>query len=193
MKASKAPLEDSRKRFDGKPLRQSWHLPFLSRPMTSSVVANKSHKEYFLYEAQISVTVTGFDDSVWTAYGCIDTYFGSRESVSRYHRWKGSKGLGKPDPLARGQIEADLPIWMPREYFLRIFEIRIKEVQSEWHRITDKVEAAVNKYVFCVAFVRKWPAWSDCGTKIACLILAPHWWCLLGRSQFPVVSSCGEE
>ena len=135
-------LKDSRKKFDGKPLRQSWDLPFLSRVRSAATSADKL---YCLYEAQISVAVTGIDHWVWTAYGFVDTYFGSKESVARYHRLK--VHTGRPDPLAAGQIDTNNPIWTPREYLFKVFEIRINEVLREWHVIIDKVEGDVKEYV----------------------------------------------
>jgi hypothetical protein len=123
-------------------LRQSWGLPFLSRATSASASTNKL---YCLYGAQISVAVTGIDHWVWTAYGFVDTYFGSKENVDGYNQMQGL--MGRSDPLAAGQIAADNPICTPREYFFKVFEIRIKEVRSQWHVIIDKVVGDVNQYV----------------------------------------------
>lgn len=123
-------------------MRQCWHLPLFGSKSVSS-----SRAEYFLYEAQVSVAVTGFDDSVWTAYGIVDTYFGTKESIRRYDRFTTGHSSGRPDPLAAGQINADVPIWNPREYFLRVFEIRIIQISREWDFILDRVEDAVKQYV----------------------------------------------
>jgi hypothetical protein len=146
LREGKESLKDTRKKSDGKPLRHSWDLPFMSRSMSTSASTDKRHS---LYEAQISVAVTGIDHWVWAAYGLVDTYFESnervKESVDRYDQLKGRRG--RPDPLAAGQIDASKPIWTPREYFLRVFEIRIKQVRGEWHNIVDKVENEVKQYV----------------------------------------------
>jgi hypothetical protein len=98
---------------------------------------------YCLYEAQISVAVTGIDHWVWTAYGFVDTYYGSKESVDGYDQMEGP--MGRPDPLAAGQIAADRLVWRPREYFFKVFEIRINEVRRQWHAIIDKVEGDINQ------------------------------------------------
>ena len=135
-------VRDSRTKIDGKPLRQSWELSFLSMPSNAS---KSTDTPYCLYEAQISVTVTGIDHWVWTAYGFVDTYFGSKESVDGYDQMEGP--TGRPDPLAAGQIPLDHLAWTPREYFFRVFEIRIKEVRRQWHVIIDKVEGDINQYV----------------------------------------------
>ena len=140
-------LKDTRKRCDLKPLRQSWELPFLSQPRNASAAINNP---YCLYEAQISVGVTGIDHWVWNAYGLVDTYFGSNESLDGYDELKAR--LGRPDPLAAGKIDADLPIWTPREYFFKVIEIRMNQVRREWNTIVDKVESDVKQYVQCTVF-----------------------------------------
>jgi hypothetical protein len=142
LRESKELFKDTRKKFDGKPLRQSWDLPLLPGSMNASTSTDRCHS---LYEAKISVAVAGIDRSVWIAYGFVDTYFESDESVDRYHRWKGRRGWA--DPLADGQIDADNPIWTPREYFLKVFEIRINQIRKEWHWIIDKMEDEVEQYV----------------------------------------------
>jgi len=136
LRESKGLFKDTRKKFDGKPLRQSWDLPLLP---------TSTDRHHSLYEAKISVAVAGIDCSAWIAYGLVDTYFESDESVDRYHQWKGCQG--RADPLADGQIDANNPIWTPREYFLKVFEIRINQVRKEWRRIIDKVEDEVKQYV----------------------------------------------
>ena len=143
-------ITDLRKTSDGKPLRQSWELPFLSRPMSASTSAAGL---LCLYEAQTSVVVTGIDNWVWTAYGIVDTYFGSKESVQHYHEQNGSSA--QVDPLAAGQIPA-IPsislIWTPREYFFKIVAIRMNETRRAWRTIIGEVEGSVKLYVYCKGF-----------------------------------------
>jgi hypothetical protein len=106
-----------------------------------------------LYEAQTSVVVTGIDNRVWTAYGIVDTYFGSKESVEHYHEENGPSA--QVDPLAAGQIPA-IPsvslIWTPREYFFKILAIRMNEARREWRKIIDEVNGSVKQYVYCKDF-----------------------------------------
>ncbi len=135
-------LEDSRTRIDGKPLRKSWALPFLSGPMSASLSAKGVQS---LYEAQISVTLTGIDCWVWTAYGSFDTYFGSKESLEAYNQMVSF--IGRPDPLAAGQLATNNPIWTPKEYFFKVLEIRMHEVRREWNAIVDRVDDDVKQYV----------------------------------------------
>jgi hypothetical protein len=103
-----------------------------------------------LYEAQTSVVVTGIDNWVWTAYGIVDTYFGSKESLQHYHKENGPSA--QVDPLAAGHILA-IPsvslIWAPREYFFKIVAIRMNEARRAWRKIIDEVESSVKQYVYC--------------------------------------------
>jgi hypothetical protein len=69
--------------------------------------------------------------------------------VDAYDQMKGRRcrRWGRADPLAAGRIVVDEPIWMPREYFLRVFEIRMNKVLGEWNCIGEKVEKDVKQYV----------------------------------------------
>ena len=99
-----------------------------------------------MYESQISVTVTGIDHRVWTAYGLFDTYHGCDDGMEAHLDVK--KRSGEPDdPLAAGQLNAHNFISTPRHYFFKIFEIRIKQVRKEWRAIVDKLEGDVERYV----------------------------------------------
>ena len=102
-----------------------------------------------LYEAQTSIVVTGIDNWVWAAYGIVDTYFGSKESVRHYHKENGPSA--QVDPLAAGQVPA-IPslslIWTPREYFLAIVAIRMNEALRAWRETINVVEDIVKQYVY---------------------------------------------
>ena len=94
---------------------------------------------------QISVVVTGIDHWVWTAYCFVDSYFDSEGTVADYHQLRGRDY--QPDPLAAGRISASRPIWTPREYFLKVLEIRMSQVLREWNSILTYVEKEVKWYV----------------------------------------------
>jgi len=133
---SKELFQDYRKGSDHKPLRRSSRLPSLSG-------SNGSLRPLYLYESQVSVTVTGIDHRVWTAYGSFDTYYGSSDSVQAY---RATNALtGRPDPLAAGQLTAHNLIWDPREYYFKVFEIRIQQVGREWRAILDQMEEDVDQ------------------------------------------------
>ncbi|KAE9375793.1 hypothetical protein N431DRAFT_454401 [Stipitochalara longipes BDJ] len=137
---SKMLFQDPRKGFDEKQLRRSWRLPFLSPSKSAPGVLIGN---YCLYETQISVTVTGIDHRVWTAYGLFDTYHGCNDNVETYLESKTRSG--EPDPLAAGQLTTYNFISTPRHYYFKVFEIRINQVRKEWRAIVDKVEEDVEK------------------------------------------------
>jgi hypothetical protein len=144
LKQSRYLIEDTRGGYGRKHLRRSWRLPFLSScksPLRSYV------GDQCLYEAQISVTVTGIDHRTWTAYGFLDTYYGSNKTTDSnpIERLRTNQ---INDPLS-----ADRTVWnelppTPREYFFRVFETRIRQVRREWRAIIDAVEKDIARYVF---------------------------------------------
>jgi hypothetical protein len=136
-------LQDDRRKGDGTPLRQKWPWPSLSGTVNSSRITDKVDEEYSLYEAQISVAITGIDDSIWTAYGFVDTFCRPEESIKGYHQSSG--GNGRADPLAAGVFDTNIS-WTPRQYFLKVFEIRINQVLGEWNLIVDMMENEVERY-----------------------------------------------
>jgi hypothetical protein len=128
-------LIDSCREHGDKPLRKSLHLPFLSGRQGE---IRSSDSEQCLYEAQLSVAVTGIDHRIWTAYGSFDTYFSSNDSVqSRMDR----------GDLAADQVTMYNYIWDPREYFFKVLESRMIGIRREWNAIALKVEGDVQQYV----------------------------------------------
>lgn len=133
--------KDYREKADGAPLRQFWDLPVLS---TVPSTTNKPREDYSIYEAQLSIVVTGIDNWTWTAYGFCDTYFESHKSNNRKQSKDYSTVL---DPLAACKIRAEPPLCSPRAYFLRVLEIRIHGIRREWNFICSRIEENVASYV----------------------------------------------
>jgi hypothetical protein len=135
--------EDHRRDANASPLRQSQDVSFLNW--------KSSRSPGFLYEAQISCVVAGSDEWRWIAYCFVDTYFDvaeeAKETVQSYHEDSlGPEGM-RTDPLAYGVVDADNPIQDPRDYFLRVFQIRIKQVKREWQQVVAKMQQSVREYV----------------------------------------------
>jgi hypothetical protein len=160
-------------KFDGRPLRQSWALPFFSRPTSLSPSADTF---YCLYEAQVSVAITGIDHWVWTAYGIVDSYFGSRESFNAYHQMTSRSNASRPDPLADGRISTNNTIWTPREYFFEVLDVRIIEVRRQWNAILGKIEDEINQYVFFLHFASNNPDLALYFPPSSFGILLAFWW-----------------
>ena len=134
------PLEDSRRFLgsdDDTPLRGSEDVSFLN-----DSVLEGSH---YLYQSQMSLTITGSDSWRWTAYFFVDTYHDheSRETVQEYHEEAVGEGGFLMDPLTLGTVAADQPLCDPRAYFLLITHIRLNQVKLEWQTIEDRICRAV--------------------------------------------------
>jgi hypothetical protein len=144
LRQHKEPFLDSRVRADGNPLRHSWRLP---SPSLDAQTAAPTELGGCVYEAHISVTLTGIDSFVWTAYGIVDTYFSPEDLVETYHLQNGV-GRGRPDPFGAGVIDADMPIWTPREFFLKIVSIRMKGIVREWRGVINQMDTDIQQYVY---------------------------------------------
>lgn len=143
------PLQCERKKPNGKPLRRTGDLSFFK---LAPFPTENSELDDCIYEVQTSILVTGVDHWSWTAYGFIDTYYKNtqtgtwssdqestmnQESVE-YYTEQCVVGVS-PDPLTAGQYDAEPPVWTPREYFLRVLESRVKQVNREWHNTVFRV------------------------------------------------------
>ncbi|MCJ1483151.1 hypothetical protein MMC06_003317 [Schaereria dolodes] len=120
-------------------LRQS-AIPYRdSRPLRRCgrfITTRNTGLPEYLYEAQISVIVTGFDEWFWTAYCCTDTYFGSEKNIHFYHDG-GPSGYDAPGGGDRPNHD---PIWNPREYFLNVLSRRFRQITKEWSIVVYTIE-----------------------------------------------------
>ena len=102
-------------------------------------LSNPLRPEY-IYEAQISVMVNGIDEWFWTAYCCVDTYFGSERGVEAYHD-------STVDAATGGERLISQPAWNPREYFLYMLSRRFRQATKEWRRTVGVVEDRLQTHV----------------------------------------------
>lgn len=69
------------------------------------------------------------------------------DAVAHYHKVAIELGLPS-DPLACGQIPIEFKyLPLPKQYFLRVFRIRIKKIKYEWHYIVSRLQRNVKMYV----------------------------------------------
>ena len=94
----------------------------------------------FLYEAQISLLISGLDEWFWTAFFFVDTYFSSRQSLRSYHE----RGI---DALRGEEGYVRIPVWNPRGYFLLVFSRRFRQVTKEWCNLVNTIDARLDFYV----------------------------------------------
>ena len=134
-----APPEESMGKVNTKPKRRWTDLSFLKIDTSDS--QDKEPKEVWgIHEAQASCVVTGSDDWRWVGYGFVDT------EIDGFLADLSEDDLSF-DQIAAGELEANIPIWRPRDYWLKVFEIRIEQVRKEWEYLIHKVELSVNQYV----------------------------------------------
>jgi hypothetical protein len=94
-----------------------------------------------MHEAQITFLICGSDDQRWAAYAFVDTHFDDEDFGDETFSYEGFQ----EDPIARGKIDANLPIGDPREYFLMISNIRLTQVREEWRYLVRMVELSIIK------------------------------------------------
>jgi hypothetical protein len=87
-----------------------------------------------IHEVQTSFLVTGVDEWFWTAYCFTEPYPGGIEDTAQ------SYYAGKLDGSSGGATPLKLPIWNPREYFLRVLRPRIKQARKEWSGVVFAIE-----------------------------------------------------
>jgi hypothetical protein len=131
-------------RFEGKvntkPCRRWIDASFLKLD-TSEPRDRQPGEVWGIHEAHISCVVTGSDDWRWVAYG-----FASAETDDCSAGFFSEDDLER-DHIAARELEANAPIWRPRDYWLKVFEVRIEQVREAWEYLIYKVELGVYQYV----------------------------------------------
>lgn len=138
-----SPRDSSPPRAYGKRLREVKDLSFLKGQDTWI----EDQENYCIYQAQISCVVWGLDDWQWVAYAFVDTEH-DNDGDDLADKATSFEGLNE-DPIACG-LDASLPIWKPRQYFLKVFEIRAKQTRKEWDQLVRKLVLDISEYVCCV-------------------------------------------
>lgn len=133
---------------NGRRLREAYEFILLNRDKTGP----EGQETYHLYKAEISCAVHGFDEWHWIAYAFEDTLH-DLDNDDRVDDNGASDADGgtfcqqiNEDPIARG-LDADKPIWRPRQYFLKAFEIQIQTVLDEWDGLVHTLEVDRSEYV----------------------------------------------
>lgn len=142
LRTSTAQIKDRRQDKGGEPLRRSYDVTFL----------DTKHEQLcaFLYEAQISVVISGTDEWRWVGYCFVDTYFDADhedgESVDNYHQDSvGDDGM-LVDPCTHGRLALDRPIQEPREYFLEVLRCRLHQVTCEWQQVVQNIKESIREH-----------------------------------------------
>ncbi|KAF2178428.1 hypothetical protein K469DRAFT_754507 [Zopfia rhizophila CBS 207.26] len=98
-----------------------------------------------IHEAQISFTICGPAESRWVAYAFVDTDFDEDKEMGA-DEFDYTSMLA--DQIASdGEVDANRPIFNPREYYLLIVSIRLKQVVKEWAGLVQIVEKGIEAHM----------------------------------------------
>jgi len=153
---------DSRKKSDGTALRRSIDLSILGG---GGLPSDQGGRKDCLYESQVSFLVAGHSNSAWAGYCFIDTFFHAVEgddesesgdaeynetdmdSVEYYNDVEWDNGTLNLDPITAGHFDADMPIWNPREYFLVVLRVRLRQVEEHWQNVAYSLRRKIERDV----------------------------------------------
>jgi hypothetical protein len=94
------------------------------------------------HHAQISLTICGTDNSRWTAY-CFETrYFDEDGEIGGDEQTDNHQS----DHIARGKFGAEDTIHDPREYFIRVLLIRMRQVHTERMKLKRRIELGIKEH-----------------------------------------------
>lgn len=131
------PCADSRQDREGRLRRKSLALPSMQLPCTSQPSLGG-----WICDSQVSALVSVVDVGGWTAYMFEDTYYKAREPSQDLDVFCSEPSFYFPDALTAGTIDSTRYLG-PREYFLRVFHIRIEQAFQEWQVVVDRLEEIV--------------------------------------------------
>ena len=100
----------------------------------------------YIYEAQVSVLITGFDEWFWTAYCFVDTFFSSDEPAKFCHHHEVDAPTG-------GERWVSYPVWNPREYFLFIMARRFRQATKEWSIVVRTLDSRLQSSVIDISVI----------------------------------------
>jgi hypothetical protein len=157
----KAPQTDDSSLSGREKRLRSWEEISLLTPNASG---SEGQENYRLHKAQISCVIHGCDEWNWTAWAFEDTYHKLEESddtdtdveadgdeVVTDDEANGDEVVIVDDPIAHG-LDANTPIWRPREYFMKTLEIRIHKVREEWDKLVYMLQLDRNRNVCYLSF-----------------------------------------
>jgi len=110
---------------------------------------------YGIYPTNISLTISGINDQQWVAYAFNNNAFDDNDfdDEDLDDELCSSDGFHE-DPIAsNGAVDANLPVWNPRIYFLIIFEIRMHRALNEWTFLVRWIERHIGAQVCWYSFI----------------------------------------
>jgi hypothetical protein len=126
---------------NAKPRRRWTNLSFMKLETCELQRGDQEPNEVWgIQEAHISCVVTGTDNWRWIGYGFVDTEIDGILAESDAEELK-------MDQIAAAHLHTTTPIWCAREYWIKIFEIRIGYVRKQWLYLIGKLERSIDLYV----------------------------------------------
>jgi hypothetical protein len=136
-------------------------------------------ENYRLHHAQVSCVVYGYDEWHWTAYAFVDTEHddddGNNTNESENAAVCSQEEIDE-DPIACGAHASHLPIWRPRQYFLKAFEARIQEPKREWDELVHLLEVDITECVCSNVLISEYlyKMWSQVWKLMPCRTIHLH-------------------
>lgn len=104
---------------------------------------------YGAYQTQFSLVMYGFSDWQWVVYAFEHNLFDKRFEKDPEEEIEEEDGSSSnEDPVIWDGADANLPLEDPRQYFLRVFEARIRRISRCWDHLFHHIEESIRKYVF---------------------------------------------
>lgn len=102
-----------------------------------------------MFESRFSVVICGSSEKQWAVYAFDDT---ESDGDDLYEKMIGASPPLHVDPIVScldgdEPIDADLPIWNPRRYFLLAVANRITRAANGWMTLMTTVERSIKDYV----------------------------------------------
>ena len=119
--------------------------------------AQKVYPEgYGILEAHFSFVICGSDNLRWTAYAFSDEDEEEEDEEEEEEEEEEDDELGVEgipesrfagDPIASDGLDADIPIWNVKEYFIKVVKNRMNRVLRWWEYLVQGIEPSIKQRV----------------------------------------------
>ncbi|KAK7181383.1 hypothetical protein DPSP01_008735 [Paraphaeosphaeria sporulosa] len=110
-----------------------------SHPACLDIFSITGKSSQVLEMAHIAINICGVADRRWTGYAFVDDDECMSEEDFDYTTIV-------PDQFAlNGEVDANRPIWSPREYFMRILPSRVEQIVRRWSWIIQNIESGAQE------------------------------------------------
>ncbi|KAE9371903.1 hypothetical protein N431DRAFT_341225 [Stipitochalara longipes BDJ] len=133
-----SPPKASTSTIETKPSRRWTDLSFLRLDGLKSQ-AQDSTEVWGMQEAQISCVIIGTDDWRWVGYGFVDSEVdGLLDECDEEEL--------QFDQIADRELYTHSPVQQPRNYWIRVFQIRIASIGKQWEHNLYRLQRAIDTH-----------------------------------------------